>query len=231
MKTETLSLKTKKIISVISIIFFIVFCLIVGYFVGKPMINFVSQPEMFRNWVESKGFLGKIAFIGMVIFQVVIALVPGEPLEIGAGYAFGGFEGSVLCILGITLGSMLVFWLVRKFGVKLVEVFFPIDKINHLKILKNKKRTGFIIFLIFFLPGTPKDLITYFVGLTDIKFSNFLLLASLARLPSIITSTLGGGALGTKEYISAIIIFLVAGVLSLLGIIFYRFLLPKFKKD
>ena len=76
----------------------------------------------------------------MVIFQVVIALVPGEPLEIGAGYAFGAVEGTILVVIGITLGSVMVLGLVRKFGVKLVEVFFDIEKIKKLKFLHDEKR-------------------------------------------------------------------------------------------
>ena len=75
--------------------------------------------------------------------------------------------------------------------------------------------------MVFFLPGTPKDLLTYFVGLTDIKMANFLLLASFARLPSVITSTVGGDALGLGNYTFAVIVFLVAIVLSLIGYLIY----------
>ncbi len=77
--------KRKKIISTVTIVAFILFCAFVGWFIGRPMISFVSRPEEFRLWVAEKGIWGKLAFIFMVTFQVVIALVPGEPLEIGAG--------------------------------------------------------------------------------------------------------------------------------------------------
>lgn len=222
---ENLTLSSKRIISGIAIALFLIFCSVVGWFIGRPMISFVSEPEKFRLWVESHGIMGDVAFVGMVIFQVVIAFVPGEPLEIGAGYAFGAIEGAVLCMIGTAIGSVIVFMLVKKFGIKLLEVFFKIEKIKSLKFLQNTKRVNIIIFLIFFLPGTPKDLVTYFVGLTDIKPKYFLLLASIVRLPSIITSTLGGDALGVEKYSRAIIVFSVTVVISLLGLLCYNLII------
>ena len=217
-----LSKKQTKIISICVIILFIAFSALVTWFVGKPMINLVSEPEKFRAWVESRGIWSQFIFIGMMIFQVMIALVPGEPLEIGAGYAFGAVEGTILCTVGITLGSLIVFALVRRFGIKLVEVFFDTGKIKKLKFLQNEKRLDLITFIVFFLPGTPKDLLTYFVGVTDIKLSKFLVIASVARLPSVITSTVGGSALGAQKYELAVIVFGATLVISLLGLYIYK---------
>lgn len=222
MNTETLTERQRKTLSIIAIIMFILFCSLVAWFIGKPMIEFVSEPEKFREWVDKSGVWGRLAFVGMVMFQVIIALVPGEPLEIGAGYAFGIVEGTLLCAAGITIGSLIVFALVRRFGVKLVEVFFTYNKIKALKFLQNEKKLNALIFLVFFLPGTPKDLLTYFVGLTNCKKSKFILTVSLARLPSVITSVVGGSALGTKEYIFAIIVFAVTLAISIGGYLIYN---------
>lgn len=217
-----LTTKQKKIISVILLVLFLGFSALVAWFIGKPMISLVSEPEKFRDWVESRGILGRLIFIGMMVFQVIIALVPGEPLEIGAGYAFGAVEGTLLCVAGVTIGSLLVFGLVRRFGIRLVEVFFDTGKIKQLKFLQNEKRLDLITFIVFFLPGTPKDLLTYFVGLTDIKLSKFIFIVSVARMPSIITSTVGGSALGIKRYELAAIVFGGTVIISLLGLFIYN---------
>ena len=217
-----LTVKQEKIISVLVLVLFLGFSALVAYFIGKPMISLVSEPEKFRAWVESRGNWGRLIFIGMMVFQVLIALVPGEPLEIGAGYAFGAAEGTILCVIGVTVGSLLVFGLVRRFGMRLVEVFFDTGKIKKLKFLQNEKRLDLITFLVFFLPGTPKDLLTYFVGVTDIKLSKFILIVSVARLPSIITSTVGGSALGIGKYELAVIVFGVTIAASLLGLFIYN---------
>ncbi len=219
---KRLSPKQKKILSVCAIILLLAFAAAVTWFIGRPMVSLVSEPEQFREWVKSNGLWSWLIFIGMMIFQVIIALVPGEPLEIGAGYAFGAVEGTVLCVVGVTLGSLIVFGLVRKFGIRLIEVFFDFEKIKKLKFLQNEKRLSLITFIVFFLPGTPKDLLTYFVGLTNISISKFILIISVARLPSIITSTVGGSALGVKEYEFAVIVFAATIVLSLLGLLIYN---------
>ena len=226
-KKSELTEKQKRIISLGAFLCFLLFCTFVTWFIGKPMIEFVSQPEEFRNWVEKSGPFGGLAYILMVAVQVIVALIPGEPLEIGGGYAFGAVEGTILCVLGTTLGSMVVFFLVRRFGIKLVEVFFSNKKIRRLEFLKNSRKRNALIFIVFFLPGTPKDLLTYFVGLTDIKFLHFFLLASIARLPSIITSTLGGNALGTEKYIMAILVFAITLAVSGLGWLIYEFFRKK----
>ncbi len=220
---------SKKQLYFIALILGLAFVGIITFAIGKPMVNFVSEPEKFRLWVDSHGFWGKIAFVGMVFFQVVLALIPGEPLEIGAGYAFGAVEGTVLTVIGTVLGSATVFYLVKKWGIKLCEVFFPKKKILSLKILKTKKRRDILSFIIFFLPGTPKDLMTYFLGLTDMKISQVLFLSGIARLPSIITSTLGGDALGVKKYTAALLVFGITLALSGMGILIYKKLTLKHK--
>lgn len=223
--------RSKKIISAGVIAAFILFCAAVGWFIGRPLIQFVGEPEKFRAWVNESGIWGMIAFVGMTVFQVIIAFVPGEPLEIGAGYAFGAFWGTLLCIIGITLGSLIVFWLVRTLGVRLLEVFFTYEKIKSLKFLQNEKRLALITFFLFFLPGTPKDLLTYFVGLTKIDFKGFLFIVAVARIPSVITSTIGGSLLGSERYILAVIAFGITLLISVIGWVIYNKISKKNNKD
>ena len=212
----------KKKIYLFAIIVALIFIAAVGYLVGKPMIEFVREPESFRAWVDSSGFVSRVIFVGMVVFQLIIALIPGEPLEMGAGYAFGAWEGTILCIIGCVIGSALVFLFVRRFGVKLVEVFFPREKIRSLRFLQDSRRLNLLTFIVFFIPGTPKDLLSYFIGLTDMKLGTWLFITAVARIPSIVTSTVTGDALGLKDYQFALIAFGVTLALSLAGILVYR---------
>ena len=212
----------KKKIYLFAITVALIFIGAVGYLVGKPMVEFVREPERFRAWVDSSGFVSRVVFVGMVVFQLIIALIPGEPLEMGAGYAFGAWEGTILCIIGCVIGSALVFLFVRRFGVKLVEVFFPREKIRSLRFLQDSRRLNLLTFIVFFIPGTPKDLLSYFIGLTDMKLGTWLCITAVARIPSIVTSTVTGDALGLKDYQFALIAFGVTLALSLAGILVYR---------
>lgn len=214
--------KHRKLLGVLLIAFAVIFCAAITVFIGKPLIEFAKEPQKFQAWIDSFGVWSRLVFIGIIVMQVVIALIPGEPFEIAAGYAFGSIEGTLLCLAGIVLGSLAIFALVRKFGVKLVELFFPIEKINSLKFLKNKQRFNTIYFIVMCLPGTPKDLLSYFAGLTDMKLSTWLIIVAVARIPSVITSTIGGSALGSEQYVFAAIAFAVTLVLSGVGLLIYR---------
>lgn len=193
-----------------------------SWFVGRPMIEFASEPDLFRDWVESSGVWGRLAYIGMMMLQIIAAFLPGEPFEMVAGYAFGAVEGTLLCFFASAIGSCFVLVLVRIFGMKLVRLFFSDEKINSVKFLKSSPRRIFLFSLIFMLPGTPKDLLCYFIGITDIKLWILMLICSFGRIPAIITSTLGGDALGTESYIWAIVILSLTVIISLSGVLVYR---------
>ncbi len=220
----------KRLLAGLSFLIFILLFLTVAWFIGRPMVRFVQKPELFREWVDAHGICGNLAFLGMMFLQVVIAVIPGEPLEIGAGYAFGFWEGTLLCMLGIFLGSAVVFLLVRRFGTHLVEVFFDKEKIRSLKFLQESKKRDLLIFFVMFIPGTPKDLLSYFAGLTDITLSRWLFISTIARLPSVITSTVGGNAVGEQNYLFAILIFAGTLAISALGLWIYQ-RISKHKRD
>lgn len=214
--------RKKKIAAGVGLLLFVLITAALCLLVGRPMIDFVSQPEKFRDWVDSHGIVSRLAFIGMVVFQAIVAVIPGEPLEIGAGYAFGAVEGTFLCVVGTTVGGIIVFALARTLGMRIVSLFFSEEKIRSVSFLQNTRRLNTVAFLVFLLPGTPKDLLSYCAGLTQIRWPFWLLLTSLARLPSIVTSTVGGNALGVQRYAFAVGVFAVTLVISGIGLYLYN---------
>jgi uncharacterized membrane protein YdjX (TVP38/TMEM64 family) len=178
--------------------------------------------EGFRDYIRSFGAAGWLVLLGLQFLQVFIALIPGELLESAAGFVFGPVLGTVICYIGVALASVCIILLTRRFGVKLVEVFVPREKIAGMQWLKQPAKRNTLVFLAFFIPGTPKDFITYFIGLTDMKLGNFLLLSLVARIPSVITSTVGGHLLGLERYGGAIWVYGITGALSLAGFLVYR---------
>ena len=219
---RTLTEKQKKMLSAAAIIIFILLFAALAWFVGRPMVRFARQPEQFRSWVDGHGALGWAAYAAMVFLQVVVAIIPGEPLEIAGGYAFGAWWGTALCLIGAVLGSAAVFALVRRWGRPLAEVVFPKEKLDKLQFLHSSPKRTALLWLIFTAPGTPKDLLCYFAGLTDMKWRTWLLIATVGRLPSIVTSTVGGGALGDRNYTAAAIAFGVALAAAGVGYLVYR---------
>lgn len=212
----------KKIVAVIAVLVFILFCGAVGYFIGVPMVQLAEDPAQFRALVDSFGIWGKLVFVGMVVLQVVVAFIPGEPIELAAGYAFGFVEGSLLTLVGFVIGSWLVFLLVRKLGIKLVEVFFSPEKITQFSFLKNPKKTKTVAFLLMLIPGTPKDFLSYFAGLTQLTLRQWLIIVVVGRLPSLLTSTATGASAGKQNYVLSAIFLGITMVLTFAGIIYYR---------
>lgn len=190
--------------------------------VGLPLVRLASDPEAFRQWVEGYGPWARAVYMGLVILQILAAVIPGEPLELAGGYVFGAVEGSLLCLAADAVGSILVLLLVRRFGVKLVRVFFSREKLDSLGFLKSSPRRTLLFLLVFMVPGTPKDLLCWFGGLTDMKLPALILIVTLGRIPSVVTSTVGGSALGTKSYGFAAAVFAVTLAVSLAGLYFYH---------
>lgn len=221
MKRTELTTSQQKRLGLLIILAAVAVMALVIWRVGVPLIRFASQPERFRDWVNAHGIGGRIAYMGMVFFQVVVALIPGEPFEIAAGYAFGAVEGTLLCLAASTLGSICVFLLVRRFGPRLAEVFFSREKLRTIRFLHTTPRRDLLFLIIFMLPGTPKDLLCFFAGLTNIRFGVWLLICSLGRLPSIVSSVIGGDALGTKNYHAAILVFVITLAISAGCLAFY----------
>ncbi|WP_455721395.1 TVP38/TMEM64 family protein [Agathobacter sp.] len=218
-----MSEKNKRYFKIAGFILAVIFIIVISYFIGKPMVRFASDPAMFRTWVDEKGFIGGLAFMGMVVFQVLLAVIPGGPFEVCAGYAFGVWKGALLCDLATTVGSVIVFLFVRRFGTDFVELFVSREKIESVKFLKSTKKSESIIFLLFLIPGTPKDLLSYLVGLTDMKLSHWIFITFVGRFPAVFLSALGGGAVGTKRYDIAIAATVIIILLYIVGLFVYRY--------
>ena len=188
---------------------------------SRRLLELMSKAETIRLWVQQHPWKGRLAYVTAVVAQVVLAVIPGEPLEIVGGYAFGVAEGTLLCLLGATVGSITVFGLVRRLGAGVVNLFFSGEKLHKLRFLQHSPKRILLFCLIFVIPGTPKDLLCYYAGLTDIRLPVFLMICSVGRLPSLVTSTLGGDAVGVKSYLLAVVVFVVTLLISGAGVLAY----------
>lgn len=189
---------------------------------GRELYRLFSDPEQMKSFLAGFNGFDKLAFVAVRAFQTVIKIIPAEPLEIGSGVLYGTWGGLLLCFLGTEIGSLVIILLTKVFGKRLVELFVPIEKINSLKFLQNKRTVYRTLFIIYLIPGTPKDVLTYVAGLTDIDMRKFMLITSIARLPSIISSTWCGDQITGRNFDLAIIIFAITAALSLVCSFFYK---------
>ena len=217
--------KRRKVIAIVSLIIALALFILLTVFIWNWFSSFSN--EEFRDYIASFGAAGPLVVFGLQFLQVFVALIPGEFVESGAGYVLGPLAGTVVCYLGVAAASALVFLLTKKYGVALVELFVSRDRINELSFLKTEKRRNALVFLLFFIPGTPKDLVTYFVGLTDIKLGTFLLISLVARIPSVVSSTFGGHLIGEENYLGALLLYGLVGIFSLGGMLTYNYIMKR----
>lgn len=227
--TEIKHAKTKRILVTVGIGIFIL-CFAAFYFtVGKQIAFFVKKPEEFRDWLEGFGKSAIFIFLFLRVVQTVLKLIPGEALEIAAGCIFGTWEGLLWCLVGSIIGSLIIIFLGKKYGMKIVGLFVSPERMQSLSFLKNKKRLNFTFFLLYFIPGTPKDMFTWLVCLTDENPFLFILITSIARIPSIVTSTWCGHALIKGNYWLSAGILVGTILLAVIGGVIYKLTINKKK--
>ena len=208
----------KNFIILINIMLVIAFCLVI-YKIFK---TFAGNPVILKKELMKFGNLGKVILILIMAFQVIFVFLPGEVIEVAAGFSYGTFEGLIICLLGTIIGTIIIYGLLNKYGIKFINKFYDTNKINQINFLKKEKHLEIIIFIIFFIPGTPKELITYLAPFTRLELTTFLAITSIARIPSIITSTISGSALSNQNYQLTIWVFIITGAISILGLLIYK---------
>ncbi len=205
-------------------LFAIVIALLTVLFI-KVLAPYLGSAEELHTFLEEFGWKGYFILFGLQCLQIIVAFIPGEIIELGAGYAYGAIQGALICLIGVAFSSSIIFLLTKKIGTPLVETFISREKIDQLRFINSETKLKRTIFLLFFIPGTPKDVLTYFVGLTKIRLSEFLGISLIARIPSVISSTICGQYLGKEDYRTAIIVYAVTGVVSVAGYFLYNKLL------
>lgn len=203
----------------------VIFAIVLGaicLIMYQPMMDMLKDPQAFKQQLESYGIWGQAIMVALMAAQVAFAFLPGEIIEVMAGVIFGSMEGLALCLIGAGIGSCLIYWFVDKLGMRFIERFVSKEKIESLKFMLGKKNLPIIIFILFFIPGTPKDLMTYVMPLTSMKLSTFLAISTVARIPSVITSTFAGDSLMQNNIYMAVAVFVITGIVSLGGILAYQ---------
>ena len=210
------------VVSIASVVF-----AVIGFFWLKA--NF-GDTNLLREWAVEHPILAALMMVAVTAVQVVIALIPGELVEVAAGYIFGEWIGALLCLMGMAIGSTIAILLARRFGRRLVASLYSEEKLDSLPILNDPKKRNTATAILFLIPGTPKDLITYLIGLTKMSIPQYLAITLVCRIPSVIMSTLGGDALGDDRLFRALWFFLIAGIVSAVGYLVYLLLQKHFNK-
>lgn len=221
---NNLDKKERKIAIVRIIISIIVIVIMIcGTIALLPMISKITNEETrieFKNDVADMGVKGIFVVLILQILQIVVAVIPGQPMEIISGMLYGTWGGMLLCLVGILIGTTIVFYVVRKMGISFIQLFFSKEKIEDLKnkkFFKNPAKFELLVFIIFVIPLIPKDIFIYVAGLTPVRPKRFIILATLSRIPSLFITVFAGNTLSEGSFTTTIILvaaFLILGIIG-----------------
>lgn len=186
------------------------------------LLTWLADARAVRAFVSDHAFVSRLAMLGINIVQVLLAFLPGEPVELASGYAFGFWEGTALCLVASGLATSAIYWATRRWGWKLVGLFFDRSLFDRFSWLKSAKRLELIMLIVFLIPGTPKDFLTYFAGLTNMRFLPVVLIATFGRIPSIVTSTIAASAVGSGNWPLVACTLVASALLLAVGGLMYR---------
>lgn len=175
--------------------------------------------ESFKSFIDGLGVFGWLFGLLIVLLQIFIAFIPGEPVELIMGYTFGSWLGTFICLLGSFIGAAVIYVAVKKLGMPFIKRALGNDDLTRYKFLSNERQIELVTLLLFLIPGTPKDVLLYLIPLTPINPIKYLLIVTFARIPSIVSSTFLGDSVANGDYLVAIIVFLITAVISILGLV------------
>lgn len=214
-------MKNKKV-KIFKLIILILIVAILCYLTAKmlPLFKNISTNEgrlEFKNEIDNLGLKGVLMLAGLMMSQVFLAILPGEPIELLAGMCFGTIGGTILIFTSVFIITTLIFFLVRKYGKKFIYEFCSKEKISKIeksKLFNNPKKVELIMFILFLIPGTPKDFLIYIGGILPVKPLRFILISTFARFPSVISSTIAGENLISGNIQISILAYIVTFALA-----------------
>ena len=211
-------IKQSDLIKLVGLVVFIVLITAIVVAIWHTL-SIVFEPggvETLIELITSQGPLGVLILLGMQLLQIIVAFIPGEVVQIAAGMMYGPLWGSVVILVGCVLSSMVVYELVHKLGAPFVRSMVGEKQLLKFRQFELSGKFGVTVFILFLIPGFPKDVLTYIVPLSDMNLRTFLLLSTIGRTPGVIISTYAAAGLADGNIVTSVIIFVVAALIAII---------------
>lgn len=201
---------------VLGVIFIVL--VIVAYEYYYKYFYILKNPHRIKQIIMSYGEYSILAFSILQVLQVIAFFIPGEVVQIAGGYIYGITWGTMLSLLGITIGSIVVYNISRFYGRPLIKKIISEKDLKFFEKVLRMGSTNHIVFLLYLIPGIPKDVLAYICGISSISFKDFVMYSTLGRLPGIFMSAYFGAKLGSENKAILIIIGILATALFVAGV-------------
>lgn len=191
------------------------------WFFQQDLIQQFSDLDNVKILFEEYKAESIFVYIGLQMIQIIISLIPGQALQFAAGFLYGFWAGFLISLIGAMAGTIVTYYLAQFLGKDALHVLFGKRHIEDYLQKINSKKGYILVFLIYLIPGVPKDLCSYAAGLSNMKLKAFLILSTVGRSPGMMGSLLIGKEIGEGNYTTVIIIGIIAVVLFIFGVIYH----------
>ncbi len=175
--------------------------------------------------IQQQGPLGVLILFGLQFVQIVVAFIPGEVVQAAAGMMYGPLWGTLVILLGCVVSSAVVYELVHRLGAPFVHAMVDGKYLEKFYEFERSGKLTAVVFVLFLIPGMPKDVFTYLVPLTDMRMRTFLAITTIGRIPGVVLTTYAVSDIAEGNIAMGLIIFGIAALVLILGLLFRNQLL------
>ena len=181
--------------------------------------------------VQNAGALGVLMLLGMQFLQIVVAFIPGEVVQLAAGLMYGPLFGSIIILFGCVISSTIIYKLVHMLGAPFVQGMVSTEHLEKFRKFEDSGKLDIVVFVLFLIPGMPKDVFTYLVPLTDMPYKKFIVLTTVGRIPGVVGSTYAAAGFANGEIVGPIVVLVVLAVIAVVAIVFRDRILGAFNRS
>lgn len=189
-----------------------------------PMIHELFEPggvDRVTSDIRNAGPWGFLILLAIQFLQIVVAFIPGEVVQVAAGMIYGPWVGALIIWLGCIVSSAFIFVLVHKLGAPFVQAMVPEKYMGKFREWEKSPKFNAIVFILFLIPGLPKDVFTYITPLTHMSLRDFVLISNVARIPGIVLSTYAAAGLVNGDIVRSVVIFVVVAIVAVVALVVY----------
>lgn len=221
-KTNNTSLRNRRVAVLVALLAFVGIVGVLALLFGRDVLAFLTDGRRVQEQVDRMGPLASVVFGALVVIQEVTVLVPSEPLELAAGYAFGFWKGSLIYLAASVVGCIAIIAVVRFGGDRVLELILTSKRRAQLARLREAQKFDLAILVCFFIPGVPKDLMAYLAAFAGMRPVHLVAITTAGRLPSVLAVTLASSFAAAGDWRATALVFGVTAVAVVVGVLLYH---------
>ena len=215
-------LRRRRAIVLVALALFLLAVIVLLALHGREALAFLTDGHRVQQQVERLGPWAPLALGALVVLQEVTVVVPSEPLELAAGYAFGFWEGALVYLAASVVGCAAIIVIVRLAGDRVLRLFLSPKRRAWFQSLRKSQKFDLAILVAFFIPGLPKDILAYGASLAGMRPFHLVVVTTLGRMPSVLAATLASSFAAGGDWRAAALVFAAAVAFALAALLVYQ---------